>query len=57
MKKYNGLNDLLVNDRNAYDFYTSLPDYVQSSISQRGHNVCTEEVLRNYADKLLRGDD
>lgn len=47
---------MLDQDEECRRFFTSLPDYVQETIEQRGNNVCSESALRRYADNLLRGD-
>lgn len=56
MKQYDGLGEMLKSDDAAFDYYTSLPQYVRSMIARRSQNVHSMEELRNYADNLLRGD-
>lgn len=56
MNQYDGLGEMLKNDPAAFDYYTSLPQYVRSMIARRSQNVHSMEELRNYADNLLRGD-
>ena len=54
-QKYASLDALLAEDSQAKSFYSSLPDYVRESISQRGGNVNSFESLKDYAENLLRG--
>lgn len=56
-KKYSGLDVLLDADRNAAGYFSSLPDYVKSSIAQRKSHINSIESLKDYAENLLRGDD
>ena len=56
-KKYNNLSDMLENCQEAKNFYNSLPDYVKSTIKERGDNVLSLDSLHTYADNLLSGDD
>ena len=56
-KKYTNFNHLLENNPAAKQFFNGLPDYVKSSIAQRGDNVCSEKSLHTYANNLLQGDD
>lgn len=55
--KYKNLTDLLENCKDAKQIFCGLPDYVQSSIRERGNNVCSVESLDTYARNLLAGDD
>ena len=55
-RKYNDLKHLLNENPGAEKFFNTLPDYVQSSISDRGDNIHSDRDLRSYADNLLRGD-
>lgn len=56
-KKYPGLNSLIDQDMEAREYFESLPDYVQASISERGDHVNSLASLQDYAENLLRGDD
>lgn len=56
MKEYKSLGQLLKEEQSAFQYYSSLPDYVRSMIQQRSQNVCTMEQLQDYAENLLRGD-
>jgi hypothetical protein len=56
-KKYPGLESLISQNAEARRFFDSLPDYVQSSITDRSDHVNSFESLRDYAENLLRGDD
>ena len=56
-KKYISLNELLVAEKPAKEYYESLPDYVQDQISWRGSAVNSLDSLQDYAENLLRGDD
>ncbi len=56
-KKYRDLNQLIRCDREADNYFSTLPDYVREQISQRGSNVNSLSSLRDYAENLLRGDD
>lgn len=51
MKRFDGLNQLLVDDKQAYDFFTSLSDEEQSSIRQRGDAICSRQELEQFAGK------
>lgn len=55
-QKYSGLQSLISSDRQAKEFFVSLPDYVQGMIQQRSDSVNSLESLKDYADNLLRGD-
>ena len=56
-KKYTNLNHLLESNPSAKQFFSRLPDYVKSTIAERGNNVCSEKALHTYANNLLQGDD
>ena len=57
MQKYDSLNTLLLSDKEANQYFYSLPSYVQDQIASRSSNVNSYESLRDYAENLLRGDD
>ena len=56
-RKYPGLETLIHENAEARNYFDALPDYVQSSIAERGDNVNSLDSLRDYAENLLRGDD
>lgn len=55
-QKYNGLDDLLTRNKQAGDFFESLPSYVQDMIRQRKENITSADVLSRYAENLVQGD-
>lgn len=55
--KYSGLDSLIQQDRQAKQYFESLPDYVRDQIQTRSGNVNSYESLCDYAENLLRGDD
>lgn len=55
--KYSGLYSLIEQDREAKQYFSSLPEYIRSQISQRADGVNSFESLCHYAENLLRGDD
>lgn len=56
IQKYRDLNELIHQNQQAQQFYSSLPDYVQDMIAQRASSVNSLESLQCYADNLLQGD-
>ena len=54
--KYSGLFELLGEDRQAKEYYDSLPDYVKQSISAREQNINSFASLQDYAQNLLRNE-
>ena len=56
-KKYISLNELLIAEKSAKEYYESLPDYVRDQISWRDGAVNSLDSLQDYAENLLRGDD
>lgn len=56
MKQYANLGDMLKNEPEVYDYFTSLPVYARSMIARRSENVHSYEELQSYAENLLRGD-
>lgn len=56
-KKYSGLTELINQDAEANQYFSSLPDYVREQISSRGDGVNSLASLQDYAENLLRGDD
>lgn len=57
MQKYKDVFELLKNDPKADAEFKNLPSYVQNSIKERAKGVNSLESMRNYADKLTRGDN
>lgn len=55
--KFNGLFDLIDNDDESNEFFSSLPSYVKDAIGQRAENIRSRDALYTYADNLLQGDD
>ncbi len=55
--KFSGLDSLIQQDRQAKQYFESLPDYVRDQIRTRSGNVNSYESLCDYAENLLRGDD
>ena len=49
----NGLNDLLKENAEAAQYFSSLPDYIQDSVSDRADNITSMEELKDFADSLL----
>ncbi len=54
-KKYANLKALLTDDRQAYDFFATLPQYVREQIASRSDGVNSFDSLKSYADNLTRG--
>ena len=44
------LNTLLRNDKEAKEFFLSLPDYVQGSLTQHTFQIRDEQDLKQFAD-------
>lgn len=55
-KERMNLQNLINEDKKAHVYFSTLPDYIRSSIEQRGDNIHSFTELRNYADNLLSGD-
>ena len=55
--KFSGLDSLIQSNRQAKQYFESLPDYVREQIKTRSGNVNSYEYLCDYAENLLRGDD
>ena len=55
-KEYSNLTQMLNECPQAKSYFDSLPDYVRSSIQERGDNVQTQTALHGYAENLLKGD-
>ena len=55
--KFSGLDSLIQQNRQAKQYFESLPDYVREQIRTRSSTVNSYESLCDYAENLLRGDD
>lgn len=55
-KHYSGLKQLMEQDRQASEYFHSLPDYVKEQIMTRESSVNSIQSLKDYAENLLRGD-
>jgi len=55
--KYTDLTALLDSNIDAKNYFDSLPDYVKAQISDRPENINSFEILRDYSENLLRGDN
>ena len=55
--KFSGLDSLIQQNRQAKQYFESLPDYVREQIRTRSSKVNSYESLCDYAENLLRGDD
>lgn len=56
-QKYPDLQTLMNQDKNAENYFNSLPDYVREQIRVRAYSVNSMASLQDYAENLLRGDD
>lgn len=54
--KYDGLKSLLTADKEAYDFFATLPQYVREHIASHDSGVNSFDSLKSYADNLTQGD-
>jgi len=54
--KYYDLFDLIEQDEEASEIYSSWPDYIQDMIDERADNIRSSSQLKSYADGLLNGD-
>ncbi len=55
--KYDGLQELIDQDREANEYFRCLPGYVKETISARSQNINSFASLRDYAENLLRDDE
>lgn len=55
--KYESLYALMGEDREAEQYFSSLPDYVRDQMKDRADHINSFESLKDYAENLLRGDD
>lgn len=49
----NGLHNLLKENEEIARYFSSLPGYIQDTISCRADEIRSAEELKNYADSLL----
>lgn len=56
-QKFNDLDELIINDSEAHEYFSSLPSYVKQQVMTRSSSINSFESLKTYADNLLRGDD
>lgn len=56
-QKSKDLYALIGQDKNAKQYFETLPDYVREQIESRAQNVNSFVSLKDYAENLLRGDD
>lgn len=56
MKKYDSLDTLLAYDKQAKEYFHSLPDYVQQAMQSRAQGINSFESMCHYADNLTKGD-
>jgi hypothetical protein len=57
MPNYRDMYELFQHDPQAKQYYDRLPDYVREQIATRAGGVNSSKRLRDYAEKLTRGDD
>ena len=48
-KEYRDLADMLLNNERAKKFYRDLPQDVQQTITENGHEIRTMSALRHFA--------
>jgi len=56
-KKYPNLKALLQNDRSAYDYFATLPQYVREHVAERGDEVNSMDSLLSHVHNATKGDD
>ncbi len=56
LKKYNDLYNLIQDDKNAYNYFNNLPEYVKSTMTDRADSINSFESLRHYAENITQGD-
>ena len=54
--KYGDMYSLMENDRQAKDYFHTLPDYVRDHMKQRAGHINSLASMQDYAENLLRGD-
>jgi len=55
--KYHDLHSLISQDKNAENYFNSLPDYVREHMNTRTDSVNSFKSMQDYAENLLRGDN
>jgi len=55
--KYPNLKALLQDDRAAYDYFATLPQYVREHISERSDEVNSMASLVSHVENATKGDD
>ena len=48
------LNELLESDREAYEFYQSLPMFIRDRMAERADEIQTKEELSGLANEAMR---
>ena len=56
-KKYSDLFELINANARAHEYFDTLPDYVQETISERASHINSFASLCDYAENLTRGDN
>jgi len=56
-KKYPNLKALLEDDRSAYDYFATLPQYVREHIAERSDEVNSMDSLHSHVENATKGDD
>lgn len=56
-RKYPDLYNLIAEDREAHEYFSKLPEYVQEEIDQRAGRINSFASLRDCAENLTRGDN
>lgn len=51
--KYGGLYNLLNQDKNAKDYFVSLPDYVQGTLQQNIDKISSLQSLKDFSAKVI----
>jgi hypothetical protein len=55
--KYPGLFQLIDQEDEANQYFSSLPAYVQEQMCRRAESINSMASLQDYAENILRGDD
>lgn len=53
-KKCSGLISLIANDREAMDYFKTLPDHLKIQITRQSDKIATVDELREEANSLLK---
>ncbi|MCL2812590.1 MAG: hypothetical protein FWD25_11975 [Clostridia bacterium] len=54
--KYPNLKALLQDDRSAYDYFATLPQYVREHIAERSDEVNSMSSLVSHVENATKGD-